>query len=460
MDVMAGLRSRWHRTGVRARSTIAASAILGVVLVAAGVLVSIALQAMLVNSTRQAVALRAHDIATQVAARGVSAVQAVLVTSSTDQTVIQVVRLHGGVVAATSGAVGEAAMLPTGPGIPGTTTAEGRLPFIDNAHYMLARERVSGTDLAVITAQSLAPVDAAVRDVRLALLVLLPMVLVITGWAIWGAVGNSLRSIDAIRRRVDTIGGGDLHQRIVIPPAQDEVAHLARTMNSMLERLDTSARAQRRFIADASHELRSPLASMRLSLDVEQATGRPHEDADVLGSELDRMTRLVNDLLLLAKVDERALTLQRQDVDLDDIVAAEVRRLRHQTHLDVHADIAPVRIIGDPDRLAQAVRNLTDNAQRHAHGRIDIGLSEASHLVRIIVADDGDGIPVAERDRVFERFVRLDEHRSRGAGGSGLGLAITQEIVHAHGGRVHVEQGALGGAQFVVTLPVDTASSR
>ncbi len=458
----AGLKSRWQRLGLRARSTIAAAAILGVVLIVLGVTMSFVLNAMLVNSTRESVSLRAHDIATQVAARGINSVQAVLGASGNDQTVIQVIDGHGRVVAATASALGEAAMLSSLGADVHTFTAERALPFIDNANYLLAAERVNGpSGLTVITAQSLAPVDTVLHDVNLALLIVLPIVLLFTGWATWHAVGQSLRSIDEIRRRVDLIGAQELHQRITVPTAQDEVARLARTMNSMLERLDASASAQRRFIADASHELRSPLASMRTSMEVEQATAATVPAVfSVLGDELDRMTRLVHDLLLLAKADERALVLQQEDVDLDDLVGGEVTRLRHQSTLEVTASITPVRVLGDSDRLAQALRNLTDNAQRHAHGRVRITLAIVDHQAQIIVDDDGDGVPEQERERIFERFVRLDEHRARSAGGSGLGLAIAREIAIAHGGNVRVSANAWGGAQFVLTLPVVTASNR
>ena len=439
-----------------------AAATLGVVLVIMGATMSLVLNAMLVNSTRQAVSLRAHDIATQVAAKGINSVQAVLQASGNDQTVIQVVDANQRVLAATAAALGEAAMLgPFDPAVR-TLTTQRPLPFIDNTNYLLAAERVNGASgVFVITAQSLAPVQTTLQDINLALLVALPLLLLFTGWATWHAVGRTLRSIDEIRERVDSIGAQQLHERISVPIAEDEVARLARTMNGMLERLDASARAQRRFIADASHELRSPLTSMRTSLEVEQATANPVPPVySVLGDELDRMTRLVHDLLLLAKADERALVLRREDVDLDDLVGSEVKRLRHQSSLDVSSSITPVRVVGDPDRLAQALRNLADNAQRHARGRIRITLTTIGEEVEIIVDDDGEGVPEADRERIFERFVRLDEHRARSAGGSGLGLAIVREIALAHGGRVRVSANAWGGAQAVLTLPLSVGSKR
>ncbi len=456
------LETRWQRLGLRARSTAVAAATLGVVLVIMGATMSMVLNAMLVNSTRQAVSLRAHDIATQVAAKGITSVQAVLQASSNDQTVIQVVEANGHVLASTAAALGETAMLGGLDPAVRTFTTQRALPFIDNTNYMLAAERVTGTSsVFVITAQSLAPVQTTLQVINLGLLVALPLLLLFTGWATWHAVGRTLRSIDEIRERVDRIGAQQLHERIAVPMAEDEVARLARTMNAMLERLDASARAQRRFIADASHELRSPLTSMRTSLDVEQATAATVPPVfPVLGDELDRMTRLVHDLLLLAKADERALLLRQADVDLDDLVGGEVKRLRHQSTLAVTSSITPVRIVGDPDRLAQALRNLTDNAQRHARSRIDIALTTTANEVQVTVDDDGEGVPENERERIFERFVRLDDHRARSAGGSGLGLAIVREIVLAHGGRVRMSENVWGGAQAVLTLPLSVGSKR
>ena len=169
------------------------------------------------------------------------------------------------------------------------------------------------------------------------------------------------------------------------------------------------------------------------------------------------MRRLVEDLLLLAKADDNGLRLVRSDVDLDDLLGAEARRLRTSTDLRIQAEIEPVRVTGDADRLSQVVRNLADNAVGHAKHQVRLALSQEHDTVLIVVEDDGDGIQARDRERVFERFVRLDESRERGHGGSGLGLAIVREVVRGHGGTVSIGDSPLGGARFEVYLPISTS---
>jgi signal transduction histidine kinase len=173
----------------------------------------------------------------------------------------------------------------------------------------------------------------------------------------------------------------------------------------------------------------------------------------VLGAETSRMQRLVEDLLLLAKADDDGLRMQVSDVDLDDLLDAEARRLRASGDLVVETDIHPARVRGDAAKLGQVVRNLADNARQQAHRRVRIGLSEHKGSAILLIDDDGSGIPAADRGRVFERFVRLDESRARGSGGSGLGLSIVHEIVKSHGGTVTISDSPLGGARFEVRFP-------
>jgi signal transduction histidine kinase len=172
--------------------------------------------------------------------------------------------------------------------------------------------------------------------------------------------------------------------------------------------------------------------------------------ARTLIPEAQRMKALIDDLLLLARADERGLTVARDDVDLDDVVATEVDRLRQRTSLTVRSDIPPARMTGDADALSRAVRNLLDNAARHANSRIEVTVTAEPDRMLVEVYDDGSGIPPADRVRVFDRFVRLDPDRSRTAGGTGLGLAIVREIVAAHGGTVTI--GDRDGVGTVVSL--------
>jgi signal transduction histidine kinase len=265
-----------------------------------------------------------------------------------------------------------------------------------------------------------------------------------------------MQSVDDIRSRVADITTSDLTERVPVPGSRDEVAALAVTMNEMLARIEAGHDAQRRFVGDASHELRSPLTTIISALEV--AVAHP----EVLGGELAtttlmpealRMKALIDDLLLLARADERGLEMAREDVDLDDLAAAELERMRRETDLDVSADLEPARMTGDPAALSRVLRNLFDNAARHAVSRVHVSVRQLADHVLVEVGDDGPGIAPAHRQRVFDRFVRLDPDRSRTAGGAGLGLAIVREIVLGHGGSVSIGDGIGSGTTVTVQLP-------
>lgn len=288
------------------------------------------------------------------------------------------------------------------------------------------------------------------------LAIAVPLLLLLVAVTTWLVVGRALRPVERIREEVDGITAERLHQRVPVPETADEIAALATTMNGMLDRLDAAATAQRRFVSDASHELRSPLATIRQHAELAQAHPEVTsigELAEVVSEEGLRLQGIVESLLLLARLDEGAST-RGEAVDLDDIALGEVRRLR-AAGLDVDGSgIAAARVHADPRLLGQLVRNLADNAVRHSRGRVAIGVVPADGHVFVMVEDDGAGVPVEERERIFERFVRLDEARSRDAGGSGLGLAIARGIAVSAGGTLMVDDSRWSGARFVLALPV------
>jgi len=284
-----------------------------------------------------------------------------------------------------------------------------------------------------------------------------PALLLVVALTTWMTVGRALSPVEAIRAEVAEISMGALDRKVPEPVTTDEVGRLARTMNEMLGRLRASADRQRQFVSDASHELRSPLAGMRAELEVALAHHRdadwPHTADDVL-EDLGRVQRLVDQLLVLARIDEGAPMSGDSPVDLDELVLREARRARERNGLVVDVrGVSGGRVRGDPDRLRQVVRNLVDNAASHARSRVTLGLQAQAGSAVLTVADDGPGIPPSERERIFERFTRLDEARATDQGGYGLGLAITREIVAAHGGTVEAE-GASVGARLVVRLPL------
>ncbi len=304
---------------------------------------------------------------------------------------------------------------------------------------------------------SLETVNHDVRRFGMMIAFGVPLLVAVVALITWLVVGRALRPVEAIRSRVAQIGAGDLHQRVPDPGTGDEVGRLAATMNRMLDRLQRSSDRQRRFVSDASHELRSPLASLRTQLEVSLAhpegTDWPGVASGVLEEGI-RMESLVDDLLALARADEGAVLAHTEELDLGELMSEEAGRVEG---LEVEADVAEARLRGDPQGLRRVVRNLLDNARRHASSRIVLRVSLEGDEVVAVVEDDGTGIPEAEREQVFERFARLGEARDRDAGGTGLGLAVVREIVEAHGGTVVAEEGEEGGARLVVRLPAREA---
>lgn len=324
--------------------------------------------------------------------------------------------------------------------------------------YLLVTEDAErgDEDYLVVVAVSLEDVADSTAALMTPLLVGLPLVLLLVGGTTWLVAARSLAPVDRIRREVDRITGDRLDRRVPEPASRDEVHLLARTMNRMLGRLEDARDRQRQFVADASHELRSPLASIRQTAEVASAHPDalpPGELAEAVLEESARMQRIVEQLLLLTRTDEGGTERARRDVDLDDLVLAEGTRLR-RTGLTVDTSaVGAGRVRGDELALAQVVRNLVDNAARHARTTVGLAVRTGADGVELVVDDDGPGIPAGDRERVFERFVRLDEARASDAGGSGLGLAIVKELVATHGGSVAVTDAPLGGARFAVRLP-------
>jgi signal transduction histidine kinase len=309
----------------------------------------------------------------------------------------------------------------------------------------------------VVVAASIETQRSTVTTVTKYLLIGFPAFLIVVGVAGWFLAGRALGPVERIRSRVQGIESSDLTERVPVPETEDEVARLAATMNEMLDRLEAGQATQRRFVADASHELRSPLSTLAAGLEVIQPAAQGQSWQDLHGlmrGEAERMRRLVENLLLLAKADDAALPMQRTEVDLDDVVDTEVLRLRQSGELKVSSDVHPVRVVGDPLRLGQLIRNLVDNAVRAAHSAVRLTVGEYDGKAVVTVEDDGDGIPEADRVRVFERFVRLDTSRARASGGSGLGLSIVLEIVKAHHGTVTLSAAAGGGTTATVILPL------
>lgn len=314
----------------------------------------------------------------------------------------------------------------------------------------------AGVDYYVMVATSPQGEKNAVRTAVSLLLACVPLVLLSAGLISWWVAGRALRPVDRMNSRVGQITSSTLDARLELPEAHDELRSLAITMNQMLERLDAAQQSQQRFVSDASHELRSPIAGLSGALqlataDDDLATWR--DMAPLMTAEANRLEGLVHGLLTLSRGDDLGLNLAVGEVDLDDMASSEVQRLRASTSLRVTPRIAACRVEADAQKLTQVLRNLCDNAARHAASQIRVDVEALPDEAVLRVADDGNGIAVEDRERVFDRFVRLQESRTRDEGGSGLGLAITQQIVRAHGGSIAVVDDKLGGACFEVRLP-------
>ena len=386
----------------------------------------------------------------------------------------QVVDDSGAVVASSPGLDG-ASPLPNGDPLPDDPTFESvrmeRLPdpvgdsVAGGGPYLLVTTHTGTSSGAwdVHVVGSLEATEAPMTELRTQVWVALPSMALLIGVLTWLLTSRTLRPVEAVRMATSDIVRRRDGQRLKGRHASGDTAPLAQTINHMLDRLDATASRQRRFVADASHELRSPLATIQTQLEV--ALAHPEladwpATAREVEHEVGKLQRTVDDLLLLARMDDDGPALRKELVDLDELVLAEVRRVRERGRLMVDADqVSGARISGDRDQLDRVVRNLVGNAERHARRLVQLELRMPAEEAELVVADDGPGIPPADRERVFHRFTRLDEARGSGDGGAGLGLAIAREVVRAHGGTIRVGERDGGGARLVVHLPRDSGPS-
>jgi signal transduction histidine kinase len=421
-----------------------------------GLLLIHLLSSSLTSAAGASAHLRAEGVANLVAG---GTVPKTLTVPGDDSVFVQVIDSTGRVLASSDNVADESAVIsPGSSGRVRVVTAHG-LPVADQGDFRLATQSVVTPKgrWTVVAAASLTPAEHTVATLSAALAAGLPIVLALVGLTAWLLAGRALAPVEAIRRQVAEISGRALDRRVPDPGGHDEIARLAQTMNDMLARLERSQASQRRFVADASHELRSPLASALTQLQVELAHPAQADWAATaagIQAELERLQRMLVDLLALARADEGALARGRTVIDLDEIVHNEVslQRITSRVPIDTSA-VAPVQLQATPDELRRVVGNLIGNAVRHARTRVTVSLARPPGGALLVVADDGPGIPPGQLDRVFGRFVRLDDARSRDTGGTGLGLAIAKEIIEAHGGTITVGD-ARPGARFEVRLPV------
>src|SRR6476469_4358116 len=421
--------------GVRTRSALAAAVVMTLSLAIAGGVLLLVLYRSLESTARGAAAARAEQISAQLRTDTPREVDPSLLVTDSQIGAVQIVDDTGTVLAASNGA-------PTSPLVTtslsnGQARTLGRVegPGRSFDYWVSARATaVPGGSVTILVGADREPVESVVTKVAALLAVGSPVIIALVVVGTYRLVGAALGPVEAIRARVASISSTDLAQRVPIPATRDEIAHLAATMNGMLARLERGRAAQHRLVSDASHELRSPLATITAAL--EMASGRPElMDNDLIDESLlpeaRRMQQLIEDLLLAGASRLRAL--------------GSVHSVTH---------IEACRTVGDRGALARVVRNLVDNAVRHAASAVTMDCRPVAGNAVITIADDGPGISVQDRARIFERFVRLDPTRTRSSGGSGLGLSIVEQIVRSHDGTVAVGDAANGGAVFTLTLPL------
>ena len=445
---------------VRARTTFSATCVVAATLVVASVVLLVLRHRSLLDDVDARSRLRLQDVVSLVKRDQVPSVT--LAGGDDDGTLAQIV--SGGVVLVQSPLIRPdtpvARFAPTDHGI--TIRTVERAPIIGGSSYRVAAQRVrtlDGHEVVVYAASSIEPASDGMHALELLLALAVPGLILLTASTTWLFVGRALRPVESIRRQVADISATALDRRIPEPSTNDEVQLLARTMNTMLGRLEEAATRQRSFVSDAAHELRSPLTSMRAELEI--AAARPEvvdwsAFVERLSTTSARIEHLVEDLLASATSEEQAI--RKVDVDLDEIVLRRIETLRATTSLAVDAQrIDGARVLGDRNALERVVANLIDNAEEHARTTITVELRAQEGVAELVVIDDGLGVPSHLRERVFDRFVRVDEGRDRRHGGAGLGLSIARHIVEAHNGTIGFADDT-SHTRVIVRLPLLTPS--
>ena len=461
---------------VRARATWGATLVVAVALLAAGAAVLLSLRGNLEGRADSEADGVARQIASRVAA---GTPYADLDLPDADDNPVQVVDEDGRVLA-----VSEGLEAISGTGVPGVTPVRGGAPEPEEdeeespepgelgdivwhgqgtatvegergTYRFAAAEATDGRDesVRVYAGASLAAQQDAVGTAAGVMLIGFPLLLAVVGSVTWLVTRRALRPVEGIRREMAEITASEeLSRRVPEPGTHDEIARLARTTNETLAALETSVERQRRFVADASHELRSPIASLRTQLEV--AAAHPGLlDLDGAVEDTVRLQRLAADLLLLARLDAG----ERPAGTRVDLVALAREEAAGRALVTVDAEPAEggVEVAGSRGQLGRVLANLLDNAERHARSSVTVSVRRDGDRAAVVrVADDGNGVPEGDRERIFERFVRLDDARSRDEGGAGLGLAIARDVAVRHGGTLTARGAPAGGALFELRLPL------
>jgi signal transduction histidine kinase len=449
------------RTSVRSRATVGASLVLAVALLVGALAAAGLLKRALASDAESTLVDRVDEVQILIAH---DSLPRVLEPTGREVGQIQVVDAAGDVVAVTPGLAGTTRLdviAPPDVGNQSMATVDGnRIGGVPGQQYRVVARTVPSAvgPLTIYGVTSLDAAHRAERYLRNALLIGLPLQVALAAWLISRVVRRALAPVNAMRAEVDRIEAADLSGRVQSGSSDDEIAKLGLTLNRMLDRLEEAAGQQRLFAAAASHELRSPLSTIRTELEVGLAYPDRAEWSKVAEDtliEVARLEELTRDLRILTRSRSMQATAA-VPIQLSELVPAEVALRRPERGVHYRTEVAPANISADPDAVVRVVRNLFDNAERHATTEIRVVVWRDLNDVILSVANDGPSIPAEERERIFEPFMRLDEARSLDVGGSGLGLAIVRSIMVSLGGSivaVAVESGAEFRASFPSRIP-------
>ncbi|MET8863964.1 ATP-binding protein [Nonomuraea sp. NPDC004580] len=426
----------WRRispglSSVRVRATAAATLVVAVALGAAALVLVVSLRGTLVSSADAEAARKATAAAPY--------------AETLELTPIEAIRTGVRADASTSAPQEGVALRVADPDVLLTRRAAAT-EWARPSEYAVAAVEVATADgpATLLSRVSLEGVEQALRTVYGALLPGVPALLAVVAGVTWLSVGRALGPVAAIRAKVADITARDLHRRVPVPRSKDEIAALATTVNGTLDRLETAVEQHKRFVADAAHELRSPIATLRARLELAE----PSELTAEALADVERLQSLAADLLMLARLDAGE-PLRSGEIDLGQVAAEAALRARRRPDVRVELDVAPdVVLPGSSGHLDRLVTNLVDNAVRHASATVRVRVAAEDGDAVLVVSDDGPGIPGDQREAVFGRFTRLDEARARDAGGAGLGLPIARDIAHLHGGTLVYDD-----AGFVARFP-------
>ena len=456
------MRAKWP-SSVRSRATIGASLVLAVALVVGALAAAGLLRRALSSDAQSLLVDRVDEVQAQIAE---GLLPRLLPATGHEVGQIQVVDAAGEVVAVTIGLADTTRLdVIAAPAIgrDSTATVDGNaIGGVPGQEYRVVARTVDAGNgqLTIYGVTSLDAAHRAERYLRNALFIGLPLQVALAAWLISRVVARALAPVDSMRAEVDRIEAADLSGRVRASSSDDEIAKLGLTLNRMLDRLEEAASRQQLFAAAASHELRSPLSTIRTELEVGLAYPDRAEWSKVAEDsliEVARLEELTRDLRMLT----RSRSMQASaavPIDLPALVAAEVALRRPDRGVAYHTHLVSADIAADPDAVVRVLRNLFDNAERHAAANIGVIVTQEADGVALTVANDGPAVPPADLERIFEPFMRLDEARSLDIGGSGLGLAIVRSIMSALGGSI-IAAPVDTGAEFRAWFPRRTTDA-